>query len=563
MKNYLDWNDAIIQYFSSNYIKGTPVYLTVNDTNLENIGTEVLKLKREECANLFLDAVKRKCIDPFHRNKLNLTSIDKVNENGTPECVAFLGLLVYAAHKMKSDDDTSSTNYFKWLNQLLDFDSEGRPDGLERGFSEKLWKRWGLWLEKNGWLPSATAGIGNMKYIHYSLSQALLREDDINYLKNKFINSYKSNQLFCYYDESQLSFWILKNIHKKHLYDGIHSTDDNRSDTFLDAIYSLFETMNWDEGATETKYITRSNIITCGLYRTLTFPNKVTYQLFPKIPRGFKNQNIHVDGEKLIEFRGKHFGPLNPIHPFKEVLREEIQDDLGFFTNMYMPKKEFWILTSDEDDNLGVYATWDRYPNLLGKKFIIVLPTVNQEMHDEMEIFKSQELIVWENKVNISDDIVEYQQCMILSRGWDSIIPKPSSQELFDALKPRQFATISLSAGLKDITDNSWIKGFPPIMKIYGFENIFHIDIHKNEEIIETININNQEEYPLIACSEAGRYEIRVSWHSQEISRRTFIVKPWEDLNIQKQEYSPCHDYNKLGISTCGAFTKLCDKGGL
>ena len=80
------------------------------------------------------------------------------------------------------EDEISSTNYFRRLNEVLGFpESGGRPKGMSGGkeSEEPLWQHWNKFLSAKGYMPTAKPGPeGARRYISYPISQTLLREAD-------------------------------------------------------------------------------------------------------------------------------------------------------------------------------------------------------------------------------------------------------------------------------------------------------------------------------------------------------------------------------------------------
>ena len=112
------------------------------------------------------------------------------NEEAPPRCIAFLGAMVLAAHRMAPDDDIAEINYFTRLREILGLVGEGgRPPGLgpPGAPEESLWWAFNNWSMRNEWQPTAEQGPeGAMKYTNYPLSQTLLRQGDKGRLEDEF-----------------------------------------------------------------------------------------------------------------------------------------------------------------------------------------------------------------------------------------------------------------------------------------------------------------------------------------------------------------------------------------
>jgi hypothetical protein len=69
----------------------------------------------------------------------------------------------------------------------------------------------------------------------------------------------------------------------------------------------------------------------------------------------------------------------------------------------------------------------------------------------------------------------EYCDCMILSPEWDDMIPE--RQDLYEALRPRIAASISLSGGLRVPQRWAWLEGCLPEIRVSSFEELARLRI--------------------------------------------------------------------------------------
>ena len=108
----------------------------------------------------------------------------------------------------------------------------------------------------------------------------------------------------------------------------------------------------------------------------------------------------------------------------------------------------------------------------------------NEAVEEEMNKFKQQQLINWDGEPHFNADTgsLEYRGCMILSSHWDGVIPSDQCPGLYEALKPKQFATISLAGGVRAPGQNAWLVGHPPKVTIYGFEEEFGLTLLARRE---------------------------------------------------------------------------------
>jgi len=553
MCDYKQWNKAIIDYFTGDVPKGTSVYLTVNEEALKYIGSKYFSINESLAVEGFESAIKKKCtrLENSHRY-VCLNNLNKHDGEEYPLGVAFLSAMVLAAHRMAGEGDIDPANYFSRLCGLLDVSPNqqgSRPKGMElnnnegaeRGAEVSLWRFWNAWLENNGWCSTARpVQTGPLTFLNYTIEQALLRDDDVTYLRNKFKRSLSIHRSL---DEAQLGGWLKReNFTRKHLRRGLESVDSGRVSAFLDAAYRVYVTMKWDSETDDTiSCVTGSRGLNAGIQRNVSRRGEVSYWMLPRRPTqwkavGLEVLNPNIDKyQKLEHYRADLFRPTWPVNPFIDTIEAfNIKGDVGF-DQLVFPSREFWILTEEPDDPTKTLATWEKYPTLLGKKFMLLLKgDINSMLSQELKRYKEQNLIEWDGTPKEDDQgrWTEYKGCMILSRSWDCVIPIDSASRLFDALKPSpsEFATISLSGGMRVSGQNAWLEGFPPLVCIYGFEKDFKLLVSSGQEIKAELDVEVQKLFHLLECSLSGLYQLEVRWGSKTVANRTLRMISWDQL---------------------------------
>ncbi len=552
MYDYEHWNTAIIDYFTGEVPKGTPVYLTVNKETLKYIGNKYFNIKEGSSVEEFERAIKKKCTQGENaQRRVCLETIHGYDGDGYPLGIAFLSAMVLAAHRMSGEGDIDPANYLSRLCGLLEVapnQQGGRPTGMElnknegdeRGAEVSLWRFWNAWLETNGWSSTARPVLsGPLTLLNYTIEQALLRDDDVTYLRNKFRRSLYSHRTF---DEAQLGGWMKReNFTRKHLRRGLESVDFGRVSAFLDASYRVYATMNWDSETDDNiSGVTGSRGLNAGIQRNVSRKGEVSYWMLPRRPTQWKTVGLEVLNpqtdtyQKLEYYRPDLFRPTWPINPFIDATEAfNIKGDVGF-DQLFFPSREFWILTEEQDETTKTLATWEKYPTLLGKRFMLLLKgDINSMLSQELKRYKEQNLIEWDGTPKEDNrGWTEYKGCMILSRSWDCIIPIDSASKLFDALKPSssEFATLHLSGGLKASGQNAWIEGFPPLACVYGWEKNFKLFVILGQVIIDEFDVEAQKLIQLPACSPSGLYKLEVRWGAKIVANRTLRMISWDQV---------------------------------
>jgi hypothetical protein len=540
--SYEEWNSAIIEHFTRESPKSTGIFMTANDESIEYVGTRYLQLEGEHVLNDFVTAVQHRCTETVGGTRqLCLDMVKGTNKLDSPKGVAFLAAMVLAAHRMSGRDDVDPSNYFARLAELLGVEpgTQSRPRGMSTGEEEGLWLGWNDWLAQNGWEPTARRGPeGATKYLHYTIEQALLRDDDVEFLKTQFARMLLGQPEGHSMDEAQLGSWLRRQrFTRRHLRAGFDSAEPGRAGAFYDAAYRVYETMDWASG--EGKSMPeRARRLIGGIKRRVSLKGRVSYLLFPRKPTQWKPVDLTLEapdgsGIPLEVCRGAYFETNWEVDPFvteSTKFRVTGSPDLD---ELVFPARDFWILTPDPEDSRGSLATWEKYPSLLGKRFTILMKgSVSGELCQELERYMDEGLINWE-AAPYEDDRgwVEYRGCMVLSRAWEGIVPSQNATGLYDTLKPAVFATAALAGGLRSPNQNAWLEGFPPSLRIYGFEKNFEVRIFVNgAKFVATVPAESQQTVELPQCKSPGLYRLEVVWGGKAVAGRGFRVIDWKFL---------------------------------
>ena len=540
MATYGEWNKAIAEYFVSGLPSGATAYLSVDEAALMDIGArfEQSEDDRVNWVEDFTKAVRSKCVIG---DKVFLPQGSGYQSDQIPRCVAFLAAMVLAAHYMigeETEDETIlQTNYFKRLRQVLGLADEetGRPEGLmPPGIEKDLWEKWNRWLISNGWLHSAEQGQSNYnKFINYPLSQALLREVDQIVLERLFRQQVNSGQLSRVSDRDTIGFWVRRQqFGSRHLRDLIQENDFRRYETVTEAVFEVYTSIDWSQeiDATSGKRRISQRRMTAKLYRVEdAIMGDIIYYLYPRQPRQYWSGSLEVVHNGTVhDLRKDRQGwflplelPVNPAGGISYEVRGHQQ-----VKELVLPERRFWVLVPDpEDETSGVFAGWES-PKL-GENFLLLC---RKEYSEQMEMFRQEDLINWDHDFPLDDEWVEYRGCMIISPSWDGIIPQ--HQDLYDALKPRIAATISLKGGIRGPNQGGWLEGYPPEITIIAFDdsvNLKLLDTSSPEEPImhQLIDTNKSISIP---CLIPGVYLFEVYSLGKLVTRRSLQILPWDSL---------------------------------
>ena len=546
MSEYAKWNKALVDYFTGGIPQGAPIYLSVDDQAILEISRRLYstEIGIDQAVQYFLNAIRSECISG---DKVTLKKVSLWEKGSVPNCVGFLGAMVFAAYQMAEESvdsgvEVSEINYFTRLRSVLGLSTEmhGRPNGLNGpnvGLEEGLWQNWNSWLYSNGWFSSAEPGEeGVFRFIGYSLSQALLRKGDKNRILKLLKQEEKNKQIGRVWDQERLAFWLKESVRQfntKHIRGIIVDDDHQRFEAFAAAVYDLYTAIDWDNEDEQESYGDNLKRITAGLYRLAKpIQGTIDYLLYPKQPRRWQNQPLSIvnhDGQKcrLRQERNGWFEPLWSVNPGESAIYKVDGNDQ--IKEVIFPQKSFWILIQDPDnEGSGSFASWGN--PCLGDTFLLLC---RDEYVEQINTLCQENLITWEHQFDIEingERWHEYRECMVVSQNWGTIIP--IKKDLYDALRPTTSATISLKEGVRLANPRAWMIGCEPIVTIIGFVNMVSVEvvrITQPAEIVFDQECESNKPFRLPALK-PGDYLIQIKNGTRMLARQTLRLLSWDSL---------------------------------
>jgi hypothetical protein len=237
---YLEWNRETARHFLYGRQRGSPVFLAFDVDAAELIGTEIGAAVGEApsvgpnaAVEAFLGAVRNVVVTG---KEVRLDSLPRDPQTDIPTGVAFLAVMVLAAHRMVEDEEVSELAYFKRLGELLG--TNASRAGLPTGAEETRWVEWNAYLTSQGFLQTAYPGNGPLRYLRYVRSQAVLRDGDREVLWKKFADSHVPSGL----DPDQLEFWLREQPwNRRYMREGFTHDDPARRAEFFSAAYQVYQ----------------------------------------------------------------------------------------------------------------------------------------------------------------------------------------------------------------------------------------------------------------------------------------------------------------------------------
>ena len=299
-------------------------------------------------------------------------------------------------------------------------------------------------------------------------------------------------------------------------------------------MYSVYVDVDWEKPGFDGGRVHRSQWLTAGLYREFDpLSGQVSYLLFPRHPaKEFRGPlEIVRDGrvKPLRSSRDGHFYPLWPVDPAGGETYQVTGDPR--ITELHIPLRRFWVLTRDPfDEASAIFAS--RGSPRLGETFLLLC---RMELEDQISILRDEGLLDWAGdpvELRSHEGWVEYRECLVLSPSWDGVIFQ--IPELFEELRPRSRASISLQGGLKADRRDIWLEGYLPNIFVTSFDqtcrvrvtNVFQPD--DEPELDDIISANSSVALPRL---EEGSYLIEVDGgRGSTPDRRHLRVVSWDTL---------------------------------
>lgn len=553
---YDRWNRAILAWSTANYSEGDAVYLSVDEQTLHSIRRQHLGVTAgsiAESVSEFQRAVREQVLNTTTK-RVDVESVQGYYPDHAPRCVGFLAAQVYAAHQMAEDDEVTDRAYFCHLCNFLGVASSSqgsRPAGLEQRNNrpapeEALWKQWNHWLVRHGNQPTAKQGEGRQsKYSHYPISQALLRKGDKLKLAQWFRECERGGSLTRHCDRDllaaqlpELASSLMGNRIKKLL---LNKTDIRHFDAIVDAISEVYDAIDWDDASSDQDLMGPRRI-RAGLYRTEDFiTGAIRYLVYPRIPRRWNGGSLHVvaaDGTQvpLRMQRPGWFMPLWPVELGAERSYSITGDEE--LTRLALPKREFWILVHDPDDEASpVMASWAMPGN--GQTFLLLC----QEQHKrQLQALRDEKLLNWSDIIEVSQGSnvwYEYHECQVESSRWSRILAHAGCEELIHALRPVQRVNIALEGGLRVPGQPIWLEGHQPELRLYQFGGTVELRIAKVSDLDgsvyqSTATVNEKIPLPELP---PGDYVVEAKSGSAGVNRRLSITS-WSNLGARLAQTS-------------------------
>lgn len=188
-----DFNTAINDLVFDGRYRLAPVYLDLeNDLICEicdRIGITAGKFE-ELLGGAVSGSISWRTDDPLVRHTAAFNKWVSTGRGTPPPFTAILCALSAAAGRMRQDDSFTAQNYYERLFELLHIDNDDKKQRM-RGTGKSIrrfWEALNRWLAENDFeygRPTARK-VNSWPYVSYALSQALIREADVQRFHHMF-----------------------------------------------------------------------------------------------------------------------------------------------------------------------------------------------------------------------------------------------------------------------------------------------------------------------------------------------------------------------------------------
>ena len=192
--DYRLWNRRLTEHFFGESSAYRPVYLDVDEDRLALLAEGL-----PDPVDNFLAAMRASVLSQesvsFDTHIAELRAWKSRGDAVPPPFVGLLGLFVFAANRMRSEEEFRSSNYYRRLAELIETDAQ-RQIALDKRLPalgqemSRFWDELNTWLEQQGGrhgIPTAYPYGGNV-HVSRHISQALIRESDHAALQGLFFD---------------------------------------------------------------------------------------------------------------------------------------------------------------------------------------------------------------------------------------------------------------------------------------------------------------------------------------------------------------------------------------
>jgi hypothetical protein len=191
-QEYDRWNVVVADVLFPVLDRPAPVYLDVEDHEIEEIGARV-GVDADKVVGRLMEVVgstidRGSVTGGFKDHRNRVLDWHQRSKSALYPAVLTLASFSYAAEQMAHGDGMAAQNYYGRLAQLLG----GSKDSLQQSYTraaEPLWNGLNLWLDRlDGRRGTPTAYALGKRYVGLPMSQALVREADRRRLERFFVD---------------------------------------------------------------------------------------------------------------------------------------------------------------------------------------------------------------------------------------------------------------------------------------------------------------------------------------------------------------------------------------
>lgn len=535
MVTYHEWNQALATYFTQDVPRGSAIYLDVSREALHEIWSNILNQSgKRDPVTSFCQAVRGYILE--YGSVLNLKHAlrQSIGSADAPLGLAWLCLQVLAAVQMRPDENHNLSNYYVHLRALLNLPGTGKPKGLDYIDLERLWLQWNRWLSAQGFQSTAQRGsTKTTKYIHYPLSQCLLRQGEAGQLEQLWFE----NNLPTTLNRMQLRQWF-ESLKQYKVNDRLFKLlRQGQRPEIYQAIYQLYLSGDWQH-ATQAISRKRAQVVEAGLYRHENFiTDEVRYYAHPQ-QRGFWSHTTTAgqiqwaqgEPQQLTLQRPGWFSPLR--HALSDLEQRRVWEvSQGSITQVIFPGAKVWALVPDPDNpEAGFFATWQRPQGDVPFLLLAKADTKDQvEAAKAMGIINSRKVL----KAEGLNGWWEYVDCTLNPTSAEQwALLKQRAPEVWSCLVPHTTHRLLCRGGLSGFSEGrrGWLKDYPPQIALSSDLQDVHLELLAPDEQLHWQG--PLEDFHASHWPGAGSYLLRATLPEGQYCEKVVHLWDWKDLSL-------------------------------
>ncbi len=326
--------------------------------------------------------------------------------------------------------------------------------------------------------------------------------------------------------------------------------DKDRINDLSDAIFRVYQEINWDLDLLRDLLNGRTSTLSRGLSTNVLRGELVCFfdpiegfdfAVRVKLPENDFSENLHVSykGSKcsMQPFNGLHWALVAPANGW-------VLGDHGLFDvegtsewkSLSVPNRQFWVLKQREE-SLGVFTADGSL--IAGEEALLICAA---SIEPAVEDWGNLGQVDWDKKIRLNNEWFAFWKFTVLSE--DIQVAKDGPAELHDlvtACKHSHVPAIIISGGLKEPTGIGWLLSAQPEISVTNINHSARLvvtSIQDNMPVWELNDVESGIKYPIEHQLDPGLYSLQIKQGQQTLARKSFKILKWDSLSAGECDIS-------------------------